>query len=331
MTVLVTGGAGYIGAHVVRLLIEGGHSVLVVDDLSTGRPERISGAPLLQLDVTDRPSVRALTEAMVERDVTSVIHFAARKLVAESVVRPAWYYQQNVAGLANVIDAMEQARVEKLVFSSSAAVYGTPHLDVVPEGAATHPVNPYGETKLAGEWLVRAAGVAWGLRGVSMRYFNVAGAGWPEFGDPAVSNLVTMVLDRLTHGDRPQIFGADYPTSDGTCIRDFVHVLDLAKAHLAALDYLDRASRPFDVFNVGTGVGASVLSVVTALACVTGVDSPPIVLDRRSGDPARVVASVERIGASLGWRAEAGLTDILESAWAAWVAGLQRGQVASPR
>lgn len=321
MTVLVTGGAGYIGAHVVRLLAEARRDALVVDDFSTGSRDRVAGTPVLEVDVSQPHAVDLLAEAMVSRGVTSVVHFAGRKQVAESVARPAWYYQQNITGLANVVAAMEQAHVDRLVFSSSAAVYGNPAVEVVPESAPTSPVNPYGETKLVGEWLVRGAARAWGLRAVSLRYFNVAGAGWPDLGDPVVANLVTMVLDRLVRGERPQVFGSDYPTPDGTCVRDFVHVMDLARAHLVALDHLDRDDRPFDVFNVGTGQGHSVLDVVRQLGAVTGLDSTPVVHERRPGDPACVVASVERIGAELGWRAEAGLPEILASAWSAWVAG----------
>src|SRR5665647_1592311 len=318
MTVLVTGGAGYIGAHVVRILVEAHREVVIVDDFSTGSRDRVSGAPILELDVTQPRAVDLLAEEMSTRGVTSVVHFAARKQVAESVARPAWYYQQNVTGLANVIAAMEQARVQKLVFSSSAAVYGNPAVEVVPESAPTEPVNPYGETKLVGEWLVRDAARAWGLRGVSLRYFNVAGAGWPNLGDPMVANLVTMVLDRLSRGEPPGVFGTDYSTPDGSCIRDFVHVLDVAKAHVAALDYLDRVDRPFNVFNVGTGSGHSVLDVVRVLGRITGREGSPSLLGRRAGDPPRVVACVERIGAVLGWRAEVGLDGILASAWDAW-------------
>jgi UDP-glucose 4-epimerase len=326
MTVLVTGGAGYIGAHVVRMLLAAHRDAVVVDDFSTGSRDRVSGAAIVELDVSHSDAVDRLVDEMVSRGVTAVVHFAARKQVAESVVRPAWYYQQNVTGLANVVAAMEQARVQRLVFSSSAAVYGNLAVEVVPESAPTSPVNPYGETKLIGEWLVRDAARAWGLRGVSLRYFNVAGAGWPDLGDPVMTNLVTMVLDRLVRGERPQIFGSDYPTPDGTCVRDFVHVIDLARAHLAALEYLDRDDRPFDVFNVGTGKGSSVLDVVGQLGAVSGLDSSPMVLGRRPGDPSSVVACVDRIGSALGWRAEAGLLEILTSAWSAWVAGRHDGR-----
>ena len=236
MTILVTGGAGYIGAHVVRLLQERGEKVVVVDDLSTGRADRVGDAVLVEVDVASPEAVDVLTRAMTEHDVRAVVHFAARKQVGESVERPAWYYQQNVGGFTNLVTAMQAAGVDRLVFSSSAATYGMPSVSLVEEKLHAEPINPYGETKLVGEWLGRAASRAWGLRFVALRYFNVAGAGWPDLGDPAVLNLVPMVLDRLERGERPKIFGDDYPTPDGTCIRDYIHVLDLAQAHLAALE-----------------------------------------------------------------------------------------------
>jgi len=325
MTVLVTGGAGYIGAHVVRLLRAAGRDVLVADDLSAGDAARIGDAVLLEIDLADSRSVDPLAAAMKHARVREVIHFAARKRVDESVARPVWYYRQNIGGLANVIAAMRATGADRLVFSSSAAVYGATTLPLVPEGAPTEPANPYGETKLAGEWLVRDAAAAGILRGVALRYFNVAGSGWPDLGDPGVLNLVTMVLDRLTRGERPRVFGIDYPTPDGSCVRDYVHVLDLARAHIAALDALDREQAGFDVFNVGTGRGASVLEVVARLGQVTGLDATPMIEARRPGDPPSVVASVDRIEAELGWRAEADLDEILRSAWRAWPASAGPG------
>ena len=318
MTVLVSGGAGYIGAHVVRLLREAGRDVLVADDLSTGSASRVPGVPLLRVDLVEPASVGVLAEAMGARGVTSVVHFAAKKRVDESMVRPAWYFAQNVGGLANVLSAMELAGVDRFVFSSSAAVYGNPLSGDVPEDADLAPVNPYGESKLVGEWLVRDAQRAWGLRAASLRYFNVAGAGWTELGDPLVMNLVTMLLQARAHGLPPRVFGSDYLTRDGSCERDFVHVLDLAHAHLAALDYLDRDEREWDVFNVGTGTGSTVLEVVQALGDVAGWRTAPELSPRRAGDPARVVAQVERLTAATGWHAQAGLPEILASAWAAW-------------
>lgn len=319
MSVLVTGGAGYIGAHVVRLLQQRGTECVVVDDLSTGAVERLGGAALVRADVASPDAVPTLVEAMQEHRVEAVVHFAARKRVDESVARPAWYYQQNVTGLANVLMAAQEAGVDRLVFSSSAAVYGEPSGDAVDEGSPTQPVNPYGETKLVGEWLVRDAVAAGALRGaLALRYFNVAGAGWDDLGDPAVLNLVTMVLERLEQGSAPKVFGTDYPTPDGSCVRDFVHVLDLADAHVAALDHLAGGVPGFDALNVGTGQGASVLEVVTTLQRLTGAEPSTELLDRRAGDPAAVVARVDRIRQVLGWEAKADLGQTLESAVRAW-------------
>jgi len=321
MTVLVTGGAGYIGAHVVRLLHERGEQVVVVDDLSSGAADRVGEASLVQVDLATDEAVGKLAATMAEHGVDSVIHIAAKKQVGESAERPAWYYAQNVGGLANLLQAMEQARVDKLMFSSSAATYGLPDIPegaLIDEEARPAPISPYGETKLVGEWMNRAAGAAWGLRSVNLRYFNVAGAGWPELGDPGVFNLIPLVLRALSEGKQPVVFGDDYPTPDGTCIRDYVHVLDLADAHLVALDYLDRDDRPHDVFNVGTGSGASVLEVLRQIERSTSHELRPETVGRRPGDPATLVADVSRIADVLGWRASHDLPSIVDSSWAAW-------------
>lgn len=325
MSILVAGGAGYIGAHVVRLLLERGDEVIVVDDLSYGSPSRVEGATLVELDVAAGDAPERLTEVMRERGVTAVIHFAARKQVGESVARPAWYYQQNVGGLANMMLAMESAGVDQMIFSSSAAVYGMPPVEVVPEDIDCRPINPYGETKLIGEWMMADAETAWGLRWAGLRYFNVAGAGWDDLGDMATLNLIPMVMDRLAKGETPKIFGTDYPTPDGTCIRDYIHVRDLAAAHIAALDYLAGGKEMAEhIFNVGTGVGASVRDVVAKVIAATGLDIAPEELPRRAGDPPQLIGNAERIGAVLGWRAEHDLDDIVASSYSAWQADPNR-------
>jgi len=321
MSVLVTGGAGYIGAHVVRLLVERGDPVVVVDDLSSGYRERVADVPVVELDLATEAAPVALADVMREHEVGAVIHIAAKKQVGESAQRPAYYYRQNVGSSANLLEAMQSAGVDRLMFSSSAATYGLPDVEpgaAIDEDVAPRPISPYGETKLIGEWLHRAAGTAWGLRTVNLRYFNVAGSGWDDLGDPGVHNLIPIVLKQLTDGEQPVIFGDDYDTPDGTCIRDYVHVLDLAQSHVVALDYLGRDDRPHDVFNVGTGAGASVRQVLEQIASSTGMEVEPTVTARRPGDPDRLVAGVDRVRDVLGWSATHDLAEIVDSAWSAW-------------
>ena len=317
MTILVTGGAGYIGSHVVRLLAQRGEKVVIVDDLTEGILSRIGETPLIKFDLSDDQAVELLEKAFDEHQVSTVVHFAARKKVGESVERPEWYEKQNVGGLKNLLEAMKKSNVQRIVFSSSAAVYGTPEVDQVDENSTCQPINPYGQTKLDGELLVQAAATQWGLREVSLRYFNVAGAGWPDLADTQVANLVPIVFKALADGKSPLVFGSDWPTPDGTCIRDYVHVLDLAKAHLSAIDYLEREARPYDVFNVGTGLGSSVLDVIHEVEKVTGKSIEPKFEPRRLGDPGALSADVSRISQTLNWRAEHNLHDIIESVWKA--------------
>ena len=316
MRVLVTGGAGYIGAHTVHQLRDRGDEVVVIDDLVSGDPARIPGIPLLQLELADSAAPDAVAAALHEHRIEAVIHFAARKQVAESVARPAWYYQQNVGGLANLLLGMERAGAGRLVFSSSATVYGV--IDgPIDETDATEPQNPYGATKLIGERLAAAASAAWPLAAASLRYFNVAGASRPELADTSVANLVPIVLRQLAAGETPQLNGDDYPTPDGTCLRDYVHVADVAAAHLTVLDRLDPAHPGHVVYNVGTGAGTSVREMVDRILAVAGSELEPVVRGRRAGDPATLVAKVDRIREATGWTASHDLDDIVRSAWEA--------------
>lgn len=321
MTVLVTGGCGYIGAHVVHALHEKKEDVVVVDDLSYGKPTRIEGARLYGMDISANGAAERLAEIMKEQKVDAVIHFAARKQVGESVEKPLWYYQQNIGGMLNVLTAMRDAGVKKLVFSSSAATYGEPPVEVVPEDVVPMlPINPYGQTKLFGEWMARACEEPYGIRFCGLRYFNVAGCGPVELEDPAILNLIPMLFDRLKKGKAPAIFGDDYPTPDGTCVRDYIHVSDLADAHVAALSYLDKDERKYDVFNVGTGEGTSVRQIVDEVKKVTGLPFTEAVQARRPGDPAQLIGSPKRINSELNWHAKYNVEDIVKSAWAAWQA-----------
>ncbi|WP_420734125.1 UDP-glucose 4-epimerase GalE [Brevibacterium luteolum] len=316
MAVLVTGGAGYIGSHVVRMLEHRGDSVVVVDDFSTGIECRVESSPVECFDISGLDASERLSALIREHDVDAVVHFAAKKMVGESVEQPLWYYRQNVGGMSNLLEAMEANAVKTMVFSSSAATYGMPNVERLTEDLECKPINPYGQTKLIGEWMIDNATRRSGLKAVKLRYFNVAGAGWDDLGDTELMNLVPIVLNRLENGKDPIIFGNDYDTPDGTCIRDYVHVADLAEAHIFALDYLASAKEaPSEtVFNVGTGTGASVTEVIDALGHVLGREITPVMGERRPGDPPQLVADPERIGRELGWKAQYDLTDIAASA-----------------
>ncbi|MFE0764952.1 UDP-glucose 4-epimerase GalE [Streptomyces smyrnaeus] len=321
MTWLITGGAGYIGAHVARAMTAAGERAVALDDLSSGLAERLPAeVPLVRGSVLDRPS---LDRVLAEHDVSGVIHLAAKKQVGESVEQPLSYYEENVHGLVTLLGAVVDAGVGRFVFSSSAAVYGMPDVDLVTERTPTVPMNPYGETKLAGEWLVRAAGRAHGLSTACLRYFNVAGTAEPELADSGVSNIVPMFFDALTRGEAPRIFGDDYPTPDGTCVRDYIHVQDLAEAHVAAARALAAGGTGAGgdlTLNVGTGAGVSVREMAELVAEVTGRREPaPLVVARRPGDPARVVASADRIRKELGWEPHCGVREMVASAWEGWL------------
>jgi UDP-glucose 4-epimerase len=316
-TWMLTGGAGYIGAHVTHALAAAGHDVVVLDDLSTGVRSKVPpGVPLVEANVLD---TRAVAGALRTHNVAGVVHLAAKKAVGESVARPLHYWEQNVTGLGSLLDACDTAGVGRVVFSSSAAAYGMPDVDVVTEDTPPAPISPYGETKLAGEWMVAAWAAARGARALSLRYFNVAGAGRPTLGDTGVFNLVPLVFQALEAGRPPQVFGADYPTPDGTCIRDYIHVADLADAHAAGADALESsADGDHRVVNISTGRGSSVLEVLASVARATGRHVAHEVTPRRPGDPARVVGSTTRAAELLGWRATRDLDDMVASAWEAW-------------
>ena len=317
MTWLLTGGAGYIGGHIAHALKDAGLGVVVLDDLSTGLVSRVpEGVPLVPTSVLDTDGVAA---ALREHRVTGVVHLAAKKAAGESVEQPLRYYRENVTGFERLLTAMGDAGVGRIVFSSSAAVYGSPDTEVVTEESPTVPVSPYGESKLIGEWLLRDLARAAGLSWVSLRYFNVAGAGAAHLGDTGVFNLIPMVFQALSRGQRPKVFGDDYPTPDGSCVRDYIDVVDLADAHVVAAERLaDSAGGVGEVYNVGRGEGVSVKEVMEVARKVTGIDFTYDVVGRRPGDPPRIVASAEKIGRDLGWHARRDLDDMVTSAWEAW-------------
>ena len=315
MTWLVTGGAGYIGAHVVRALCRSGREVVVLDDLSTGIAGKIPvSVPVVEASVMNAD---ALTATIERYCVEGVVHLAAKKAVEESVQRPLWYYEENVEGFRRLLNAMMRADVQRLVLSSSAAVYGMADVDLVREDQPCVPVNPYGQTKLVCEWLAAAAAEAHGLQPVLLRYFNVAGAGASELGDPGVTNLIPLVLRALVAGEAPLVFGHDYPTQDGTCVRDFIHVEDLAEAHVVAALALQADRTGTATYNVSRGIGYSVREVIEVAQRVTGIETEPRMASRRAGDPARVVGSADAMRDALGWNAIHGLEDMVASDWEA--------------
>jgi UDP-glucose 4-epimerase len=313
MKILVTGGAGYIGSHVIRQLIAAGHEPIALDDLTSGIKSRLGQTPLVELDLAAPDAQSVLVEAFKKHSIQGVIHLAARKSVGESVDRPEYYYQQNINSVTNLLSAMRESKVMHMVFSSSAAAYGSPDVDQVNEDYLARPINPYGETKLVGEWMMAAAATAWGLKVVSLRYFNVAGAGFDDLADTAVANLIPIAFNAIKNNQPIQVFGTDWPTPDGSCVRDYIHVLDLADAHIAALDYLNEENREHSIFNVGTGQGSSVLAVIDTIHKVIGKDFAVDLVDRRPGDPAALSADVSRINEVLGWKAKQTLVDIVSS------------------
>ena len=315
MTWLVTGGAGYIGAHVVREFLAAGMRVAVVDDLSTGHEDFVpAGAILARGSILDGALLRRVID---EHEVTGVVHVAGFKYAGVSVQRPLHTYGQNVEGTRVLLAAMEDAGVRRIVFSSSAAVYGTPEVDLVTEDTPKAPESPYGESKLIGEWLLRDQEVAVGLAHTSLRYFNVVGSGDPAVRDTSPHNLFPVVFDALLDGRTPRINGDDYPTPDGTAVRDYVHVSDIARAHVAAARRLDAGEPLESAYNLGSGTGVSVAQIMAAVARVTGRRFEPEIGPRRAGDPPRIVANGDLAARDLEWRMRHSLDDMVAGAWAA--------------
>jgi len=318
LTVLVTGGAGYIGSHTVRELLRTGQKVAVYDNLSTGHLWAVpQGVTLIKGDIADR---KKLTETFRQHEIEAVVHFAASSLVGESMTQPAKYYRNNVAGTLALLETMQECGVKQIVFSSTAAVYGEPEVSPITEDMPHCPTNVYGRTKLVIEGMLQDFAAAYDLCYVSLRYFNAAGAliggGIGEDHNPE-THLIPLIL-RTANGRRPQIdvYGTDYPTADGTCIRDYIHVTDLAAAHVLALKHLSNGGGS-RVYNLGSENGFSVREVIEKAKEVTGIDFPVREAERRAGDPAVLVASSARIRQELGWKpVYSDLDRIIRSAWA---------------
>ncbi|KQM25559.1 MULTISPECIES: UDP-glucose 4-epimerase GalE [Frigoribacterium] len=315
MSWLVTGGAGYIGSHVVRELTGAGIDAVVLDDLSSGLEAFVpADVPFVRGSLLDRE----LIEQTIDRHgVTGVVHVAGYKYAGVSVQRPLHTYDQNVTGTARLLEAMSSRGVDRIVFSSSAAVYGTPPTELVTEDTPKAPASPYGESKLIGEWLLRDQGVAEGLRHTSLRYFNVVGSGRPDLWDASPHNLFPLVFAALAEGRVPRINGDDYDTPDGTCVRDYVHVADLAVSHVAAARRLDAGEPVEPAYNLGSGGGVSVAEIMTAMREGTGIDFTPEIAPRRPGDPDRIVADGSLAARDLDWEMRHTLLEMVTSAWQA--------------
>ncbi|MCA8941161.1 MAG: UDP-glucose 4-epimerase GalE [Planctomycetes bacterium] len=315
--ILVTGGAGYIGSHTVLALRERGRNVLVLDDLSEGHEAALLGAPLARGSMLDREFVMRTFE---QNDIHAVFHFAARCYVGESVTDPGQYYGHNVIGTLNLLDAMAATGVKKFVLSSTCATYGEPDRLPIVEDMPQHPINPYGVTKLVDEWMLKDFHRAHGIESVALRYFNAAGADpegrLGEDHDPETHLIPLVIAAAMGRRASISVFGDDYDTPDGTCIRDYIHIVDLAEAHILALEAMERESVGVRAYNLGNATGTSVLEVIEAVREIAGHPVPYEIADRRPGDPPRLVGSSEKIARELGWKPRFGdIKTIVETAW----------------
>jgi len=314
--ILVVGGAGYIGSHLVKELAHK-EEVVVLDNLSTGHREALDSRTIFVKG--DLGNIDDLYMIFRSYPIKAVMHFAANSLVGESVINPLKYYQNNVAGTINLLNVMRRFKVKNFIFSSTAATYGIPDVDLIDETTPTKPINPYGRSKLMVEQILEDCSKAFGLRYVVLRYFNAAGAHESarigESHDPE-SHLIPIVLQHLLgERDKISIFGSDYDTDDGTCVRDYIHVTDLANAHILALEALLSGKKSKEIYNLGNGLGYSVKQVIETCEKVTGRKANVQVTDRRAGDPAKLIASSEKIYNELGWKAERSLETIITDAW----------------
>lgn len=316
MSWLVTGGAGYIGSHVVQSFLDAGITPVVIDDLSSGHADFVPEAvAFVEGSILD---TNLVTGTLREHDCVGVVHLAGFKYAGVSVMEPLHTYDQNVTGTVSLLRAMQAAGVHNYVFSSSASVYGTPDVDLVTEDTPTGPESPYGQTKLIGEWLaadMAAVDPEW--RYTNLRYFNVVGSGSDALYDTSPHNLFPIVFDALLDGRTPKIFGDDYATPDGTCVRDYVHVADLAISHVAAAQAMAAGRELQRAYNLGSGDGSSVAEIMAAIARVTGIDFTPEVAPRRPGDPARIVANGDAAARDLDWQMRNSLDQMVASAWSA--------------
>ncbi|GMR20912.1 MAG: UDP-glucose 4-epimerase GalE [Gammaproteobacteria bacterium] len=316
MKVLVCGGAGYIASHMCKMLARAGHDVLVFDNLSTGHREAVQWGEFIEGDLLNPGD---LEQTFSSHQIDAVMHFSAKSLVGESVEKPALYYRNNVTGTLNLLDAMMAHQCKIFIFSSTAAVFGNPSYTPIDEAHVTVPINPYGQTKLMVEHILKDYDHAYGLKNVSLRYFNAAGADnesdTGELHDPETHLIPNILLSLLVSGKSLCIFGEDYDTPDGTCVRDYIHVEDLCDAHMKALDYLDKGGNS-DIFNLGNGNGFSVKEVIAAAEKITGQKITYTMEGRRVGDPPVLTASSEKARKILGWQPKhTDLNEIVASAW----------------